>query len=78
MLRILPAIEPLFPHTPDSQLAEAESQLELVLHHAKSTVQRGHSETTLIKAIFFDLDLTRITPKSCHDHLAVGHATLQM
>ena len=40
MLRILPAIEPLFPHTPDSQLAEAESQLELgappcKVHHAK-------------------------------------------
>ena len=46
MLRILPAIEPLFPHTPDSQLDETESQLELVLHHAKSTMQRGHSETT--------------------------------
>ena len=29
MLRILPAIELLFPHTPDFQLGETESQLEL-------------------------------------------------
>ena len=29
MLRILPAIELLFPNTPDAQLGETESQLEL-------------------------------------------------